>query len=214
MSISLLYSSCTAVVQPSRYSHTTPLQQTRNGCTTVLQQSYNSHTTVVQQLYDSSFWLVLLPGDGEAGVPFIPRPKSCSTERHGRGNFKQRLETIRGCRWVGIVLPEHAASEMEPGEVRRLQENSLKLEETPCEDGSEVGNELAHEVEYETTYEGIYQDGCEPDYGALMMAQPCLNAASKMPPPWFNAAFVMPQWCLRHALMMVRSCFRHALMMV
>ena len=60
---------------------------------------------------------------------------------------------------MGIVLPECAASEMEPGEVRRPQEKSLKLEETPCEEGSEVGNELAHEVTEEHGHE-LADDVC------------------------------------------------------
>ena len=57
--------SCTAVVQPSRYSHTTPLQRTRNDRTTVLQRLYNGPTTVLQQSYNgcsTAVRLLLLAG--------------------------------------------------------------------------------------------------------------------------------------------------------
>ena len=126
-----LYSSCTTLSLQSYNALTTDSQRLYNSLTTPVQRSYNSLTAFIQRLFNScttppSGW-VLLPGDGEAGVPFIPRPKSCTTERHGRGNFRQLLETIRWCRWVGRVFPECAASEMEPGEDRCLQENSLKL---------------------------------------------------------------------------------------
>ena len=117
----LQHNDLATAIQRPRDSHTTLVQQSYNRLstdpqrlydvpTTVVQRSYNSPTTVVRQLCDSSFWLVLPPGGGEARVHFILRPKSCSTERHGRGNFKQRLETIWWCRWVVRVFPECAMS--------------------------------------------------------------------------------------------------------
>ena len=126
-----LYSSCTTLSLQSYNALTTDSQRLYNSLTTAVQRSYNSLTTAIQRLCNSCttppFSLVLPPGDGEAGVPFIPRPKSCTTERHGRGNFWEWLETIRWCRWVGRVFPECAVSELDHGEVRCLQENSLKL---------------------------------------------------------------------------------------